>query len=148
MIINYVFICIDNIFRKSFDKKIRIAMKRIERLGSATFVTVLISFVFHIIAMSYDDWKTNTCVACSPDDLIGSWKTALITRCYVTAMGNIFSIGNYSKVDSFRSELCVTSKFLTAKDLQHASYCLAISLDDADILCSTGQYNTSYCECE
>jgi hypothetical protein len=123
-------------------------MKRFDRLGSANFVTVLISFVFHIIAMSYNDWKTNTCVTCSPYDPIGSWKTALITRCYLADMGNIFSVGNYSNVNSFSSELCVTSKFLTAKDLQHASYCLQLSLNDADALCSTGSYNTSYCECE
>ena len=74
--------------------------------------------------------------------------TALLARCYQTSMATLFYFQNDTNKNPFISELCIPSRFIMVKDIQHASYCLDIALNDTDSLCAIGNYNQNYCLCE
>ncbi|CAF1013705.1 unnamed protein product [Adineta steineri] len=130
-------------------------MKRIQRLGSVSFVTVLLSLVFHLLAMSNDEWKTITCHGCGNttdlQDILGSWTVALTERCYSTSVVGIFAPnGGYTGLTAsgFRAQVCVENQYLMVKDIRNASYCLRYNEGFSDVACTLTEYNTKACKCD
>jgi hypothetical protein len=127
-------------------------MKRLERLGSVAFVTVLLSLVFHLLGMSFNHWKNNSCLICDKNDPLGSWYTSINQRCYQSSMASIFLPTNHSEynasVNSFITEICIPNKYLMVKDSTQAIDCLNSALQNPDTVCSLGLYNKQNCKCE
>ncbi|UJR29825.1 hypothetical protein I4U23_017368 [Adineta vaga] len=127
-------------------------MKRFERLGSVAFVTVLISLIFHLIAMSFSHWKDVTCSNCNRYDILGSWSTGIVSRCYQASMESIFNpyknVTNIIDGNAFRTDVCVSNKILMVNYLEQASYCLRENNENGDVTCATKTYNKDYCKCD
>ena len=124
-------------------------MKRLERLGSVAFVTVILALVFHLIAMSYNSWIQTQCKDCEQYDPLAKLDMSLNQRCYEASLAPIFANGNLSADRStFRTSLCIPNQFLFAKDSIHANYCLTQAIDNPDIICGAQLYNKTYCRCE
>ena len=123
-------------------------MKRFERLGSIAFVTVMISLVFHLIAMSFNHWREITCHGCQAKDILGSWSTGLVTRCYQASLGPIFIPDeNAAATGGFRTEVCIANQFVMVKDIDHSSSCLEMNMKEGDYACAYA-YNKTNCQCE
>ncbi|CAF0881762.1 unnamed protein product [Adineta steineri] len=130
-------------------------MKRIQRLGSISFVTVLLSLVFHLLAMSNDEWKSITCHGCGNttalDDVLGSWTVALTERCYSASVAKAFSPNGGSTgitASGFRAQVCIENQYLMVKDIRNASYCLDWNERYGDVGCTLIDYDTKACKCD
>ena len=126
-------------------------MKRLERLGSIAFLTVTISFVFHLIAMSFNVWIENVCQNCDQTNALGTWHTSLTNRCYQTPVDSIFfsnSSTSNQNSKSFVTEICLPNQFLSATQPDSAYYCLLAALNQTHTICSVRNYNQNYCQCE
>ena len=127
-------------------------MKRLESLGSISFLTVTLSLVFHLLAMSYTRWSNNNCNTCNDTDIVGSWCTSLRQRCYETSMGSIFLKPNDTTTDllqnSFTTDICIPNQYLFANAPQYVNVCLAEVLANPDTVCSIGTYDKTACRCE
>ncbi|CAF0960378.1 unnamed protein product [Adineta ricciae] len=127
-------------------------MKRFDRLGSAAFVTVIITLVFHLIAMSFTNWREITCNGCDSFSQFGSWSTGITTRCYTTSMASIFdplkSSTENSNDQSFQAKVCMPNQMLMVNNLQYASTCLDVVNMYGDIACSMQDVNNNYCKCD
>ena len=127
-------------------------MKRLDRVGSVVFITVLISLTFHLLAMSFDRWKENRCHGCDPTNPLSTWFTSLTKRCYQSSVASIFFASNDtlldSSKDSFVAEICIPNQYLMVKDKTNALSCLETAVHYPDTACSLGIYNKQYCRCE
>jgi hypothetical protein len=124
-------------------------MKRLERLGSVAFVTVILALVFHLLAMSYKSWIQSQCKNCTLYNPLAKLDVSLRERCYEASLAPIFTKENQTAdLSTFRTSLCVPNVYLFAKDRIHANYCLAQAVDNPDIVCGSGLYNADYCGCE
>jgi hypothetical protein len=127
-------------------------MKRLERLGSAAFVTISISLVFHILAMSYDRFINNQCLNCNSNQILSTWYTSLTQRCYLAPVTALFSLYNYTlpsgDTNIRTTSICIENKFLEIKNPEYASYCLNTALAHPHTVCALGTYNPDYCKCE
>lgn len=126
-------------------------MKRLERLGTVAFLTVMLAFIFHVLAMSYNHWKDTKCLTCSANDPLGSWSTSMGLRCYYSSVASIFINNDSAGIipnNSFVTQVCLPNQFLKTKHPKYAGYCLSKSSQEPDTICSIGNYDSHYCSCE
>ena len=127
-------------------------MKRFDRLGSAAFVTVIITLVFHLIAMSFTNWREITCHGCDPSNPFVSWSTGITKRCYTASMSSIFDplvgLKQNPNNPSFQAKVCMPNQMVMVNDLQYASTCLDAVNAYGDIACSAADFSKNYCKCE
>jgi hypothetical protein len=126
-------------------------MKRLERLGTVAFVTVLTSLTFHLIAMSFQGWINTTCKTCHTNDSLASWDTSLLQRCYQAPFITILSQTNETRKDlsaAYKTQFCLPNQYIFAKDQSQADYCLQLAYAQSDSICALGTYNQNYCGCE
>jgi hypothetical protein len=124
-------------------------MKRLDRLGSVAFATVMFSFVFHLLGMSYKNWIHSTCKTCNKRDPLALLDVSLHERCYEASLAEIFLQANATPNDgTFRTSLCIPNQYLFAKDLKYANYCLGQAETEPDTVCIQNLYNKGYCRCE
>lgn len=127
-------------------------MKRLERLGSAAFLTVMISLVFHLLAISYGDMSTSKCETCDGSTPVEHWKTSLLQRCYQAPLAALFA--NYNRSvpngigNTFTTDLCVPNQFLMVKNPNYAYECLLDGIAHSHLICTLGGYDTTHCKCE
>ncbi len=130
----------------------KLVMKRLERLGSAAFLTVILSLVFHLIGMSFNRWIQNICLNCNQSNPLASWDISLTSRCYQSSVVSIFYPPNYTdsnlNSNSFITEICIPNEYLMAKKPEYAYDCLLQTLPYPDTICSVGPYNNQICKCE
>jgi hypothetical protein len=127
-------------------------MKHLERLGGIAFLTIIISFVFHLIGMSFNNWVENNCINCSLTNPLATWHTSLRSRCYLISMGALFISPNSSIYNlysrSFIADVCVPNQILMAKDPVNAYDCLLYTINNSHTICSIPYYDHSICKCE
>lgn len=126
-------------------------MKRVYRLGTVAFFTVISCLLCHLVALSFHDWRKVECVTCSPNDPLRQWTTSFQSRCYQASAALIFP----SKVETsstsaepLMTEICLPNQVLLVKDPNQAKYCYAMARSQPDTICTIGNYNPEYCKCE
>ena len=127
-------------------------MKHLERLGSIAFLTITISLVFHLIAMSFNHWIENHCRNCNESEPLGTWYTSLKNRCYQEPVGSFFIPKNSSNsqlyLNSFIAQICIPNQILIAKNVDHAYECFLSSINNSHTVCAVRNYDRKICRCE
>jgi hypothetical protein len=124
-------------------------MKRLERLGSVAFVTVVLALVFHLLGMSYKSWIQIQCKSCTKLNPLANLDVSLRERCYEASVAPIFAKPNQTAdFGTFRTALCMPNQFLFAKNRLYANYCLEQAVNNPDTVCGSTLYNADYCRCE
>ncbi|CAF1085228.1 unnamed protein product [Didymodactylos carnosus] len=114
-------------------------MMKLGRLINIAFILVLITFMFHILAMGYNRWKIIRCKSCSGNVSVHTIYTSLTQRCYLSS----FSLDQ----QSLSGELCLSNKFLYPKKKGDAELCLNETLDQQYTECSSHTYSKQ-CHCD
>jgi hypothetical protein len=126
-------------------------MQRFHRLGTIAFTLILLAFTFHVLAISYDNWRKNTCKSCIKTDLFKEWTTSIQKRCYRASMMNIFfSLIDAENMthDSFYTDICMPNKYLMPRDPSYTSQCLEATKLQPHTVCSNRAYDMTMCKCE
>ena len=126
-------------------------MKNLEHIGSLALFTVTTSLVFHLIAMSFGEWRSSTCITCPSDYPLASWTISLAQRCYHTSVSNIFLNNNTNATispNAFITQICLSNLYLMLKDPNQAMYCYNTAQQQPHTICSLGTYDKNYCKCK
>ncbi|UJR28109.1 hypothetical protein I4U23_009364 [Adineta vaga] len=125
-------------------------MQRFHRLGSVGMALIISAFTFHLVAISLDRWTSATCKTCPIAYEFREWRTSIRERCYRTSMLNFLKLSNDSeeiKDDPFTTYVCISNKYLRAKDSANNGQCIGSTQIDPQNACTSGQYNSDLCEC-
>ena len=127
-------------------------MKRLHRLGGLAFLTVTISFMFHILAMSFNRWIFHECINCNQSQILQGWFSSLTRRCYQANVASAFLEENEANLteyqNSFLTEICIPDEYIVAKKIEYSSECLVAAVSSPHITCSIRRFNPQYCKCE
>lgn len=127
-------------------------MKRLDRLGSVAFVTITISLVFHLLGVSFSNWKISTCTGCGDTSPLASWTTSIRERCYDSSVASIFipknELNSSVVSNSFVTHICLPNEYIFPKQVKYANYCLEVAMNRSDTACSLRTFNPDYCHCE
>jgi hypothetical protein len=126
-------------------------MQRLHRLGSVSLGLIIIALTCHLIAISYDRWRTSVCEKCPPAYDFREWRTSILQRCYrISLIGFRNQTADINSIinDPFPVYVCVANKFLFPKESKYADQCLEYTKLGPHGICSSNIYNKDICKCE
>lgn len=120
----------------------RLSMQRLHRIGNVIFLLTLVALTFHLLAVSYDQWRRTTCKTCSNNQTFYQWTNSIRHRCYWMPLMNNVSSGSLSV------KLCIPNQYLYARAAVYIDTCLQAASLEPHTVCVNGHFNRDACKCE